>query len=361
MSEQAIPVLGFAATAALAADQMRAGNSVLILGSPGIGKSALADLIARLAKRVLATVIGSNCEPTDIGGLPIVAADGTLRRVPLPEIAACVEPGHLLFLDELTGVPPSVQQPLLRLALERVAGALRLHPDTWILAAANRPEEAPAAQEISAALGNRFCQIDMRPTGDEVASYIATIGEPGSALREAAVDWAATVRAEPRILQLSPPEESIQAGLPYASPRQIERGLRGWVVSRAAGRDEEICQAALAGCWGERPAATYLGILKYRDHLPTEAELIADPAGCKCPPEPHYQIAALGLLARVSATDSNVAWIYCARLSPEMSMAATRTLMGCAPSRGKSPHATAGAAAKRKCLAEVSRAIRGAA
>jgi MoxR-like ATPase len=367
LSEQAPPSLGFASTALLAQDLMASGTAALIWGPPGIGKSAMAAQIARDTGRTLITLIGSNCEPSDMGGLPIVDAvvdDGgatthTLRRIPLDEIASCTGPNHILFCDELTGVTPAVRQPMLRLILEKVAGSIHLHPDTWIMAAANHPDHCPAAQELDAAFGNRFGQIDMLPTRGEVCSYMATIGENGTPLRSAGLDWAATCQAEPRILQLTPPDESIQEGKPFASPRMIEKGLTGWVLTLANGRDVEIQSAILSACWGDRVAGLFLGVLKYRKHLPTEDQILADPAGCKLPEKPQYQIAAVGLLARVAERDSNAAWIYADRLDDEFSMAATRTLLGITPTRGKSPHKKAGAAAKRRCLAGVTKAIKG--
>jgi hypothetical protein len=122
----------------------------------------------------------------------------------------------------------------------------------------------------------------------------------------------------------------------------------------------EIQNATLSSLWGDRVAGLFLGVLKYRKHLPSAKEILADPQGCKLPSEPQYQVAAVGLLARVAEQDSHAAWIYADRLDDEFSMAATRALLGVPPTRGKSPHAKAGATAKRRCLAGVNRAIKGA-
>jgi hypothetical protein len=324
-------------------------------------------MIADLADRTLVILIGSTCEPTDFG-FPVIdtiTIKGQqvtrLKRVPIDEIARCTEPGMVLFLDEFTGVPPSVQQPLLRLALEKWVGSIQLDPDTWIVAAANQPEYAPDAVDIKAAMGNRFAQVELRPTLQDVCRYLADLGEPGSALRDAALDWVGTAQAEPAIVQLTPPDESVQCGAPWASPRAVEMGIRVLAVSRTEGDEESFQHSLLTGVWGEKVAGLFMGVMKYRTHLPTIDQMVADPETCKCPGEPHYQVAAIGLLTRAAQRDAYAAWIYAARLRPELQMAATRALMGAVktvPKRSK--HLKAGKLAKQRLMVETRRNLAGA-
>ena len=366
LTEQAPAAQDFPGAVRWTLRHLAVGTSVFFWGPPGIGKSAICRQIADLAGRTLVILIGSTCEPTDFGfpvidTLTIKGEEITrLKRVPIDEIARCTEPGRMLFLDEFTGVPPSVQQPLLRLALEKVVGSIALHPDTWIVAAANQPEYAPDAQEIRAAMGNRFAQVELAPTLQDVCRYLADLGEPGSALRDAALDWIGTAQAEPAILQLTPPDESIQCGAPWASPRAVEMGVRVLAVSRTEGDEEDFQHSLLTGVWGEKVAGLFMGVMKYRTHLPTVDEMVADPEACKLPEQPQYQVAAIGLLTRAAQRDAHAAWIYAARLRPELRMAATRALMGAVKTMPKkSKHLKAGKKAKQRLIAETGRNLAG--
>jgi hypothetical protein len=346
---------------------LKTGTSVFYWGPPGIGKSALAEMITSLAGRTLVILIGSTCEATDFG-LPVVdveVIDGEKRtrliRVPIDEIARCTKPGMVLFLDEFTGVPPSVRQPLLQLALLKRVGNTQLDPDTWILAAANQPEFAPAAQEIDAATGNRYAQCELRPNLKDVCDYMSNLGEPGSALRDTALDWVGTVQAEPAILQLTPPDESVQCGAPWASPRAAEMGIRALAECRQEGDEDGFQHSVLSGVWGEKTAGLFMGVMKYRAHLPSVDEILKDPEQCKCPDSPQYQIAAVGLLTRAAQRDAYAAYIYAARLRPEMRMAATRALLGAVKRMpAKSPHMKAGKKAKQTLIVETQRQLAGA-
>lgn len=74
--------------AALSCDQ-----PVMLIGDPGVGKSALAALVAKDLGLPLETLIGSTLDATDVGGLPTVSDKHGVRRYPLPAVkAACAAP-----------------------------------------------------------------------------------------------------------------------------------------------------------------------------------------------------------------------------------------------------------------------------
>ncbi|MFN4033681.1 MAG: ATP-binding protein, partial [Fimbriimonadales bacterium] len=94
------------------------GIPALVWGAPGTGKSTFVESLAREDYPVV-TVIASLHDPTDFNGLPVLH-DGRVRFAP-PEWAFIFETPKqgVLFLDELTTAPPTVQAALLRLVLER--------------------------------------------------------------------------------------------------------------------------------------------------------------------------------------------------------------------------------------------------
>jgi len=309
-------------------------------------------------------VVTGNCDAVDIAGLPYIV-DGVLRRALISQIQACVEAPGLLFLDELTSVPPSVQAPLMRLLLEHYAGSTPLHPESCVVGAANRPEECPGGIEMSAASINRVIKIvDFMPTLDEIRAFFDSVGNPETRLHEEFLDFSATLSVNSDLLDMTPPRAAIDAGAPFASPRAWERGLRAYAsycakagVGFNVGKDEDdIGYAILSGAVGEAKAIAFLAIRKMRKHLPSIDDILRDPVKAKVPEQKDRQIAAVGLLARVADKDLWASWIYTERLLPEISAACARVLMTRVP-QGASKWFQLGKKAQIDGLAKVRRAM----
>jgi len=324
--------LSFAETRRALAAGIRARVACLLVGPPGIGKSAVVAQAAADVGLPLHVLIGSNCDPTDIAGFPFVDS-GHMRRALVPAIQACVDAPGLLFLDEATSVPSSVQAPLMRLYLELIAGDTRLHPGSAVVAACNPPDQCPGGVELTAAQINRVVVVEFCPNLKEISGFFMELGAPGSKLREEAADFAATMDADSSLVCLTPPRAAIDAAQPFASPRAWERGLRVWAEMRAnsntADGDDIVAYTLLCGAVGQDAAVRFHAVRKLRAHLPTADEILADPTKARVPDadQRDRQIAALGLLARVAQTDKWAAWTYAVRLSNEVAIAATRHLV----------------------------------
>jgi hypothetical protein len=336
----------------------------LVVGPPGTGKTALMRAVALEVHMPCHELLASNCDAVDIAGLPYIV-DGVLRRALITQIQACVEAPGLLFLDELTSVPPSVQAPLMRLLLEHYAGSVALHPESCVVGAANRPEECPGGIEMSAASINRVIKIvDFMPTLDEIRAFFDSVGNPETRLHEEFLDFSATLSVNSDLLDMTPPRAAIDAGAPFASPRAWERGLRAYAsycekagVGFNVGKDEDdIGYAILSGAVGEAKAIAFLAIRKMRKHLPSIDDILRDPVKAKVPEQKDRQIAAVGLLARVADKDLWASWIYTERLLPEISAACARVLMTRVP-QGASKWFQLGKKAQIDGLAKVRRAM----
>lgn len=339
-------------------------RNVLLLGSPGIGKTALlesAEFLALLAaetgiKRVTRTIIASQCDPIDSRGV-IHLHDGVADMVPIGVLREACERPILLFLDELTTAPSSVFNSFLRMLSERVVGDTPLHPDTIIVAAGNPLHQVAGGGDMPCMVTGRFSPIlNLVPAREEVISWFERYGDPGSALRAWAVDFAATLAVSPDLLQMDPPDASINGGASWGAPRAWANGL-AVVAAMPVGAPEGVEYTILAGSVGKHGAASFLGIRKLRVHLPSVEMIDKDPGTALVPDNADYQIGALGLLAHVAEINSFAAWIYADRLRPEIGAAASSMLLR-RPDCGPKGMATAGQRAKIKAVARVGSALR---
>jgi hypothetical protein len=201
------------------------GIPALLWGAPGEGKSSFVESLARDGFPVV-TLIASIHDPTDFSGLP-VHENGRVRFAP-PEWTFAFEDTQqgILFLDELTTAPPSVQAALLRVILERMVGFQTLPQGVRVIAAANPPELVTGGWELSPPLRNRFVHIRWELTGNE---YVNALQEGFAKPELPAIDpkghqesvayWkmlvAAFLRRNPNLARTSPSEE----GHAFASPR----------------------------------------------------------------------------------------------------------------------------------------------
>ena len=135
---------------------IQAGVPTLVWGAPGVGKTAHIRAVASKQGWQLIEIIASLHDPTDFNGLPVLH-NGGVRFAPPDWVYQFEEQGQgILFLDELTTAPPTVQAALLRLVLERKVGAHSLPAGVRIVAAANPPDIAASGWELSPPLAN-YC------------------------------------------------------------------------------------------------------------------------------------------------------------------------------------------------------------
>ena len=99
-------------------------QSVLLIGDPGVGKSALIEELSRERKRRNVVLLGSTIDSTDMSGTPFVnPGNGKhgayLERHLIPELALACAEGVDLFLDELAMAPSVVQGAMMRTTFNR--------------------------------------------------------------------------------------------------------------------------------------------------------------------------------------------------------------------------------------------------
>ncbi len=144
---------------------VQAGQSVFLHGPSGVGKSARVKQLDPTATRI---TLRPQMNPEEI--------DGTLNREtgeyipPLWYTQLCekckAEPDrkHILFIDELTNVKPTVQSLVYSIVLDRAGkdGLWPLPENAVVVGAGNENADNLAAYPMTNALYRRFCHINLK-------------------------------------------------------------------------------------------------------------------------------------------------------------------------------------------------------
>ncbi|MCH5158958.1 MAG: AAA family ATPase [Clostridiales bacterium] len=148
---------------------MRSVPSVMLWGPPGVGKSQavrqIAKEIEKIGKKTVVTDVRLLLfNPIDLRGIPTANADKTLAVWLKPQIFKMDESDkviNILFLDEISAAPQSVQAAAYQIALDRVVGEHRLPENCIVIAAGNRVTDKSVAFRMPKALANRLMHIEI--------------------------------------------------------------------------------------------------------------------------------------------------------------------------------------------------------
>lgn len=147
--------------------------SVMLWGPPGVGKS---QAIRQLAKEIEIDTGKKTCvtdvrlllfNPIDLRGIPTANIDKTLAIWLKPQIFQMNDSDdivNILFLDEISAAPQSVQAAAYQITLDRVVGEHKLPENCIVIAAGNRVTDKSVAFKMPKALANRLLHIEIEGT-----------------------------------------------------------------------------------------------------------------------------------------------------------------------------------------------------
>ena len=298
---------------------LQTGTPVLMWGSPGCGKTASAYSIAEYTRRPIEVLIGSTREPSDFSGLPIPRRNGNevldamhamtaimrahqddstpvfaytqsedyipdVVQAPLAWAKRLSKVKGILFLDEISTCPPAVAAALLRVVLDKVVGEMPLHPDTWMLAAANPPEQAAGGWDLPMPLANRFVHINWSVDNDLWCAGMIS-GWPTPKIPVLPADWqdhlpqaramvASYIKTQPTKLLMLPKAES-EAGKAWPSPRSWTMAATMLAACKSVGAGIDTQMELIAGCIGNGVGLEFIAWLRDMD-LPDPEMLLKD-------------------------------------------------------------------------------------
>ena len=144
--------------------------SVMLWGPPGVGKSQAVRQIAKeiesnTGKTVSVTDVRLLLfNPINLRGIPTSNADKTLAIWLKPQIFQ-MDPSsdviNILFLDEISAAPQSVQAAAYQITLDRTVGEHWLPDNCIVIAAGDRTTDKSVAFKMPKALANRLMHIEV--------------------------------------------------------------------------------------------------------------------------------------------------------------------------------------------------------
>ncbi len=144
--------------------------SVMLWGPPGVGKSQGVREIAheierKTGKKVNVTDVRLLLfNPIDLRGIPTSNEDKTLAVWLKPKIFQMDESENvinILFLDEISAAPQSVQAAAYQITLDRTVGEHKLPDNCIVIAAGNRVTDKSVAFKMPKALANRLLHLEV--------------------------------------------------------------------------------------------------------------------------------------------------------------------------------------------------------
>lgn len=227
-------------------------QSVLLLSSPGVGKSAIVEQAATEAGLACKSLLGTQIAPEDVSGIPRIVGERSVfcpPRILLPEDDASP---FCLFLDELPACSPDIQKAFYSLLLERRIGEYPLPKGSWVVAAGNRAEDRSLVRSLSAALVNRVAILNVRVSVKEWLAWARANG-----VRREILSY---IVYSPESLQRQIPA----APAPFSTPRAwtaLSRSLDA--MECAGGLSPDLCKALAFGIVSPEDAAAFVLFLTY--------------------------------------------------------------------------------------------------
>lgn len=267
---------------------IQARKPILVIGEPGIGKTATMAAIARQLDLHIETVIASIREPSDFSGLPVINNGGVTFAPPTWAKTLADMGKGIVFYDELSCAPPSIQAGVLRAIHEGVVGDLTLPQGVSSVACMNPPHQAAGGVDLAAPLANRFCHLEWKMPVENWTTGMVT-GWKEVRVPILPADWSkhipqsralvATFIGKRPTALLRVPDNDSDAGKAWPSPRTWDMlaTLHAACVSIHYDHPDNDTQWLFAaGCVGTGEAREFLNWIKELD-LPDPEELLKNP------------------------------------------------------------------------------------
>lgn len=262
-------------------------------GPAGIGKSEgirqLADLIGKRTRKTVAVkdVRLLLFSPVDLRGVPVADGDRQFTNWLKPRIFD-MNPGldivNILFLDELSAAPQSVQAAAYQITLDRRIGEHTLPENCIVIAAGNRTTDQSVSYKMPKALCNRLMHYNVQSDFESWKEWATQAGIDSRIIGYLGFDNSKLC---------SEPESS---DLAYPTPRSWTFVSNILKTLNQSG-DFKACHPMICACVGSDTAVAFETWCRVCDSLPSVDEIMRG----VCHTYPKTQDALYALTASLTA------------------------------------------------------------
>lgn len=302
-------------------DTASAGMMPMLVGSPGIGKSAIVKRIADDNNLKLIDIRLSQCDPCDLLGFPHINKEtNKASYTPMDIFPLSTDSipegydGWLIFYDEANSADKAVQKAWYKTTLDRLVGNRKLHDRAVQMSAGNLDTDNAIVEEMSTALQSRMIHYELKVNHDDWVDWAIRNG----------IDHRITsfIKFKPNMLYTFKPDSPDKT---YACPRTWEFANR-FLQQREIG--DHLLLVNLTGTLSEgvaREFYSYCGV--YKD-IPEMSAIIKNPTGTIVPTELSSIWALTGAIANHINEDNQVALMtYLARFPKEFQVVCLREVI----------------------------------
>lgn len=277
--------------------------SIMLWGPPGVGKSqGVRQIAEEIRQRTGKTVVVTDVRlllfnPVDLRGIPTVNAEKTLAvwlRPKIFDMDDSEDVVNILFLDEITAAPQSVQAAAYQITLDRTIGEHRLPDNCIVIAAGNRVTDRSVAFNMPRALANRLCHLEIKGDADSWHEWAVQSGIHPYVT--GFLDYNSST-----LTRFDPAEDS----LAFPTPRSWE--MVSNILNSVSDHVTQV-YPLIVGCIGANAAGAFRTWCEISRHIPPMEQVFgAEP--CLPPDRPellYATVAAMVAYARNGATETEL-------------------------------------------------------
>jgi hypothetical protein len=286
---------------------------ILIIGAPGVGKTAIVTQVAQELEYELVVSHPVTCDPTDFRGLPWMV-DGRATFLPIGDLGRLAELGDrpaIWLIDDLGQAATATQAAVMQLVHRdsRALNGFKLPPSVAVVACSNRTQDRAGVGAFLAPLVSRFTSVlTIEPEPVSFVRWAITRGG-FNPLVASFLRWKTDY-----ILDSTRPAHSLEQ---RCSPRTWEHVSRLLDLGLSTAELSEAVQGAIT----PSIATEFLAYLLVYKSLPNVDLVRADPLNALLPATLDATYAtAVHLAMAAQPSDFGILCRYVERLAPEFQL-----------------------------------------
>ena len=274
-------------------------QSVFIMGSPGLGKTAIVAQAAQTAHKQLMTIALPTCEAVDLRGMPQIIDGQTKWASPMPKDGKGV-----LLLDVLSSAAPDVQVAAHHLVWAETSSDMALPKGWHVVLTGNRATDKTLYRATSGPLRNRLCLLNIEPDSKQWCDWAMDAG-----INPHVIGF---IRWRPELLTC----KEIPSDGAFPSPRAWQRASDVLSLTVSTSIEREM----IAGTVGEGPTTEFAAYLRTARELPSIQAILANPKKAEVPKSPSLLYALITGMAQYTRQEQVSAMAYVSRVPAEFAL-----------------------------------------